>query len=92
MDNKVSFGQNSYDKVISELKEKDISFCIVEKIQEYFSFVGDSDIYHNFKNIAIKSYEKKLKEDNLINKVKDVLKNNQSKYDDIMGYLNTFEE
>ena len=92
LDNKVSFGQNSFDKVIYELKEKNISFCVVDKEREYFNFVGDGDIYNSFKNIAVKSYDKKIKEDILINKLKKVLNNNSSKYDEIMDYFNTFKE
>lgn len=91
LDNKVSFGQIPYDKVISELKESEISFCVVDKEREYFKFDGNPEIYNNYLSIANMTYKKKQREDELIKKLKDVLKNNPSSYSDILLYLESFD-
>ena len=92
LDNKVSFGQIPYDRVINELKGNEISFCIVDKEREYFKFTGDDNLYNNYLVIANKAYERQKKEDFLVNKVKDVFKNNPSKYDDMVSFLDRINE
>ena len=87
LDNKVSFGQIPYDKVINELKGNEISFCIVDKEREYFKFDGDDDVYNNYLIIANKAYERQRKEDELVLKVKEVFKNNPTKYEEIVRAL-----
>ena len=91
LDNKVSFGQFSYDKVINELVINKISFCIVDKEREYYRFDGDSEIYNSFLNIANKVYEKKKKEDMLIARVRKILHDDSSKYGKILSFLNNLE-
>ena len=92
LDNKVSFGQVPYDRVVNELKGNEISFCIVDKEREYFRFVGDDDVYNNYLLIANKAYEKQKKEDNLVLKIKQVFKDNPSKYDEIMSLLDNISK
>ena len=87
LDNKVSFGQQPYNKVISELKNNDISFCVVDKVKEYFKFTGDDEIYKNYSVIACKAYEKQKKENLLVDKVKEIFKNNPLAYDKILSSL-----
>ena len=88
--NKVSFGQVPYDRVVNELKGNEISFCIVDKEREYFRFVGDDEVYNNYLLIANKAYEKQKKEDNLVLKIKQVFKDNPSKYDELVSFLNNY--
>lgn len=90
LDNKVSFGGLPYEKVVNELKGNEISFCIVDKEREYFKFVGDDDVYNNYLLIANKAYEKQKKEDNLVLKIKQVFKDNPSKYDELLSFLNNY--
>ena len=84
---KVSFGSMPYDKVVSELKANDISFCVVDKEREYYKYKGDDEIYINYLYIANKAYEKQQKEEILIAKVKEVYRNDSTKYDEVLAFL-----
>ena len=88
--NKVSFGQLPYNRVVNELKNNEISFCIVDKEREYFRYDGDDKIYNSYLSIANKEYEKQQKEDELVKKLREVFKNNTSSYKDIMSFLERF--
>lgn len=92
LDNKVSFGQIPYDKVINKLKENEISFCIADKEREYFKFDGDPEIYNNYLIIANKAYDKQKKEDILVKKIREVFKKNSSSYEYILSYLESFDK
>ena len=90
--NKVSFGSSPYDRVVNELKGNEISFCIADKEKEQVRFKVDDEVYKNHLLLANKAYEKQKKEEQLINKVKAVFKDNPSKYDEILSLLDSVNE
>ena len=53
-------------------------------------FKGDDEVYKNHLLLANKAYERQKKEEQLINKVKAVFKDNPSKYDEILSFLNNY--
>ena len=54
----VSFGNNSYDKVILKLKQSNISFVIVDKEKKLLSYFSDELFYDSYFNLSSKSYKK----------------------------------
>ena len=54
----VSFGNNSYDKVILKLKQSNISFIIVDKEKKLLSYFSDELFYDSYFNLSSKSYKK----------------------------------
>ena len=53
-------------------------------------FKGDDEVYKNHLLLANKAYERQKKEEQLINKVKAVFKDNPLKYDEILSFLNNY--
>ena len=82
-----SFGNVPYDKVISRLKELDISFAVVSKEEEYFVSKKDSTIYNHYLDLSVKSYDKFEREEYLLKKLKRVYQNDSSCFQEIDAFL-----
>lgn len=82
-----SFGNTPYDKVISRLKELDISFAVVSKEEEYFVYRKDSDIYHHYLDLSIKPYDKYEREEYLLRKLKKIYQNDSNCFQEIDTFL-----
>jgi hypothetical protein len=87
LNNYVSFGNTSYDKVINELRKLDLGYVIVDKNQELLNVKGDSDIYNSYLMLAEKSYDKYNKKIKIIDKINNILDKEFEKYSVIDSFL-----
>lgn len=88
--NKASFGNTPYDKVIDKLKELDISFVIASKEEELLIYRRDCDVYKSYLELSRKSYDKYEKEELLVNKIKKIYKDNSDCFEEINSFLDKF--
>lgn len=88
-DDVVSFGNNSYDKVVDKLKKSEISFIIVDGEGKIIEFSCKSSNYQLYFGLANTAYQKKIAKESLVNKVKLVL-DKVDCYEEIDEYLNKF--
>lgn len=88
--NKSSFGNTPYDKVIDKLKELDINFVVASKEGELLIYQKDCDVYKSYLELSKKSFDKYEKEELLINKLKKVYHNNSACYEEINTFLDKF--
>ncbi len=72
-DNIISFGNNSYDKVIYKLKKSNISFVIVNKNEKLLEINNNINNYKTYENLSNISFGKKEEEEKLIKKIKMIL-------------------
>ena len=79
----ISFGNAPYDKVILKLNKLDISYVIINNDNIVLSCIRDEEIFLSYKMLAKKNYEKMIKIDNLIDKLKLVINNNPNSYEEI---------
>lgn len=91
-DGVVMFGNNCYDKVVNELREKEISFVIASKVEELLSFEGKENIYLSNLYSARKKYERNKKEQYLINRLKNILEKNPDNWEKIYHLFNELEK
>jgi len=87
-DRVVSFGNNSYDKVINKLKKIDINFMIVSKNEKVLDFVSDRNNYKVYLGLANISFAKKTQEELLVKKMKDIL-NKTDCYTEVNDFLDS---
>ena len=85
--NKVTFTYSAYDKVVNKLKKLNICFIILTKDREILENRSDDRIYLEFCNEAENKYNEYEKEEELINKVKNLIKENPNNYSLIKEYL-----
>lgn len=90
VNNKSSFGNTPYDKVIDKLRSLDISFVIVSKEEEVLVYRGDNEVYKMYLNLALKSFEKFTKQENLIKKLKLIFEQKPDSYDELNKYFDKF--
>ena len=86
-DNIISFGNNSYDKVINKLRDLNISFVIVSKEKELLNFADDESFYISYKDLSCKSYKKFEDEEKIIKKLKNILSINSNNYKIVNEFL-----
>lgn len=79
----VSFGNVPYDKVIIKLNKLDISYVIIDNDNAILSYIRDAETYLSYKLLAQKSYNKTIKTEGLIEKLKQVMNYNPNCYDEI---------
>lgn len=72
-ENIVSFGNNSYDKVISKLKKSNINFMFVKDKNIILSYNDRNNTYKSYKNLANIAYDKRIQEEMLMKKLKVLL-------------------
>lgn len=89
--NKASFGNTPYNKVIDKLKELDISFVVVSK-EELLLYRRDDDIYKSYLALSQKSYDKFEKEEILLEKVKKAYESNSNCFEKINLFLDELLE
>ena len=92
LNNKASFGNTPYDKVIDKLKSIDMSFVIVSKEEELLVCQKDDDVYKSFLNLAVKAYDKYSKEEYLVNKIRKVFQKNSDCFEKLDKYLDKYLE
>lgn len=86
LNNYSSFGNNSYDKVISKFKELELGYIIIDKNKELVNIEKEMDIYKSYVMLANKKYGKYDKKKILIDKINTILDNDFSKYETIDNY------
>jgi len=89
--NMVSFGNNAFDRVINKLKDLNINFLIVSKVEELLSYYNEHSSYLSYCELASKKYDIVKKENMLINKLKKIYNNNFECYDKINDFLDNLE-
>lgn len=88
INNKASFGNNSYDKVLDKLRKLDINFVIVSKEGELLKFLG-GNAYNNYLELSIRSYRKDERLNYLINKLKKIYYEDYLSFDEINKYFDS---
>lgn len=88
----VSFGNNSYDKVIAKLKSSNISFVIADKQKELLSYFDDNLFYESYFKLAEKSFEKNKKENFILEQVKEIVQLYPDCYDLIENDLKNLRD
>lgn len=83
----VSFGNAPYDKVILKLNKLDISYVIIDNDNVVLSYLRDAETYTSYTLLAQKSYNKTVKTEELIEKLKQAMTYNPSSYDDVNKLL-----
>lgn len=89
---KVTFGNNAFDKVVNRLKDLNINFVIVSKVEELLCYKNSESSYLSYVELAQQFYKRDEREKLLINKLKVILKNNPNCYDEIDKFLNSIEK
>ncbi len=88
----VSFGNSPYDKVILKLNKLDISYIILDKDEVVLSHIRDEDAYLSYKSLSIKSYNKLIKTENLIDKLQMLMNNKPECYEKVNSMLDAWIE
>ncbi len=88
----VSFGNSPYDKVILKLNKLDISYIILDKDEIVLSHIRDEDAYLSYKSLSIKSYNKLIKTENLIDKLQMLMNNKPECYEKVNSMLDAWIE
>ena len=83
----VSFGNNSYDKVILKLKKSNISFVVVDKEKELLLYLSDDIFYNSYCSLASKSYEKYEIESKIVDEVRSIIETYPDKCEVIWEFL-----
>lgn len=88
----VSFGNSPYDKVILKLNKLDISYIVLDKDAIVLSHIRDKDTYSSYKSLSIKSYNKLIKTENLIDKLQILMNNKPEYYEKVNSMLDAWIE
>ena len=88
----VSFGNSPYDKVVLKLNKLDISYVILDKDEIVLSHIRDEDAYLSYKSLSIKSYNKLIKTENLIDKLQILMNNKPEYYEKVNSILDAWLE
>lgn len=83
--NSISFGSNSYSKVLEKLNQIGLSYCIVKDEDMIIEY--SSEVYDLYMRLASIEYEKFCKKEELISLLKKTLNGNIGKYDEIKSFL-----
>ena len=89
-DNELGFGSNSYSKVLSKLKDKNLSYIVYDsssnKLDEYLT---DNNLYNTYLRISKNKYNDSKLSNNLVNKINLLLEDNKDNYNVINDFLDS---
>lgn len=85
--NMVTFGNSAFDKVINKLKDLNINFKIISKIDELLVVSNENNSYLYYYDLSYKAYDLYKKEIKLISKLKVVLRDNPNRYKELYDYF-----
>jgi len=89
--NMVKFSNNTFDIVINKLKNLNINFIIISKIEELLTWYNEHSSYLSYCELASKKYEIIQKEKLLIDKLKKIYNNDFNCYDKIIAFFDKLE-
>lgn len=91
-DQSVKFGNNSFDKVVNKLKDLNINFVIVSKVEELLFYHKNFSSYLDYYQLSQQFYSMAQKEKKLISRLKIVFHNNSNCYDEVYDFLDEMDK
>lgn len=85
---KLGFPISAFEKVTTNLKEKNISFYIFEEEEKNYS--SCDNLYNDIAKIAEKSYYSKCSNELLLERIKNIISTNPDNYSKIKDFIDEF--
>ncbi len=87
----LSFGSNSYQKVIEKLEKLGLGYLVYLNPEEQLVKVGDEEVYQYHCILATKSLEKQLRKEELLTRIDKLLYSDNKYYQIISNFIDKLE-